>query len=635
MGTSWRSSPVILDFVAEVFRDLPANRVVERIDVGPGVASTWMEDFTELTAARDLPGHVCVHLAPGDVGRSAIQPNLLRRAAEIVKNPHEQIPGRSIGVLATRNKVVGYLMDELRAAGVHASGEVGTYLTDTPPVNALLSLLHLADHPSDRSALYHVARTPLGEVVRLRDKEDMGAARTVAGRIRIQLLAEGYGSTLGRWVHELAPRCDTGEVQRLLQLVELGHRWDDHATLRPTDFTRYVAGEAVEDPSSALVQVMTVHRSKGLEFDAVVLPELYASLAPEGGEVLIPQRDPDTGLVTQVYPAMSTEYRAFFPDVEAADGELRAAELRDGLSVLYVAITRAKHALHLILPPEGGSARHSAGLIREALNLHDQEADEAALLRERGDSRWFRGLEEDLDPKGAEAAEVPEEDVDAIRAPGAPLLRSSTAGRGRNLARRSPSSLEGGDRVDLSLALRLDAAPARHRGNVVHAWCKEIEWIEDGIGDDDALSSIARVAAPGMSDDQIANLITEFRGWMAEEPVRDALSRSVFPSDLFTSVHVDNELPFVRHVGDEIQEGVIDRLVLIQREGRVAQAEILDFKTDSIESGDDNALVARTAHYRAQIVAYCDVVREQYGLAEGEVRGKLVFLGTGVIRDVV
>ena len=219
--------------------------------------------------------------------------------------------------------------------------------------------------------------------------------------------------------------------------------------------------------------------------------------------------------------------------------------------------------------------------------------------------------------------------------PGAALLRSSTAGPGRNLARRSPSSLEGGNRVDLSSALRLDTAPARQRGDVVHAWCKGIEWIEDGIGDDDTLRSIARATAPGMPHDQIAGLIAEFRSWMEAEPVRSALSRGGFSSDLFTSIHVDNELPFVRRVGDEIQEGVIDRLVLVQRDGRVAQAEILDFKTDSIESGDDEALVARTAHYRPQIVAYCDVVREQYGLAEGDVSGKLVFLGMGVTREVV
>ena len=161
-----------------------------------------------------------------------------------------------------------------------------------------------------------MALTPLGEIVGLRDREDVGAARALASRIRIQLLAEGYGPTLSKWVHDLAPWCDARQVQRLLQLVELGHRWDERATLRPTDFTRYVACESVEDPSSARVQVMTIHQSKGLEFDAVVLPELYASLAPDRGEELIPKRDPDTGRVVQVYPGMSKEKLALFPEAK-------------------------------------------------------------------------------------------------------------------------------------------------------------------------------------------------------------------------------------------------------------------------------------------------------------------------------
>ena len=162
-----------------------------------------------------------------------------------------------------------------------------------------------------------------------------------------------------------------------------------------------------------------------------------------------------------------------------------------------------------------------------------------------------------------------------------------------------------------------------------------IEWIEDGIGSDDELRAIAQSTVPGMPDNRATDLIAGFRGWMGAEPIRSALSRDEFPSDLFTVVHVENELPFVRRVGDEIQEGVIDRLVLVERDGRVVRAEILDFKTDSIESGDDDALAAHTERYRPQILAYCDVVRERYGLAKGDVGGKLVFLGAGMIRKLV
>ena len=189
--------------------------------------------------------------------------------------------------------------------------------------------------------------------------------------------------------------------------------------------------------------------------------------------------------------------------------------------------------------------------------------------------------------------------------------------------------------MDLPFFLRLDAAPALARGQVVHAWCEEIEWIEDGIRDDDVLAAIARSTVPSMPEDQVAGLIAEFRGWMTAEPIRSALSRDGSPSDPDTVVHVENERPFVRRVKGEIQEGFIDRLVLIQRNGRVVRAEILDFKTDAIESGDEEMLAARTAHYRPQIVAYCDVVREQYALAEGDVSGRLLFLATGVTRVVV
>lgn len=631
MDKSWRSSAVVLDFVADVFRGLPSNGVVSSIDVGPDVASAWMEDFTELSPARDLPGHVCVHLAPADTGRAAIRPNLLRHAAEVVKELHDQMPGQTIGVLVRRNTVVGYLMDELRELGVRASGEGGTFLTDTPPANALLSLFRLADHPCDRAALYHVASTPLGEVVGLRDRKDHGAARAVAARIRIRLLREGYGPTLSGLVHDLAPRCDAREVQRLLQLVELGHRWDERPTLRPSDFTRYVAGEPVEDPSSALVQVMTVHRSKGLEFDAVVLPELYVSLEPKGRGVAIPERNED-GLVVRVYPRVQKALLPLFPEVVAPERERRAAGLRDGLSVLYVALTRAKYALHVILPPEGGSTKHSAAVIREALGLEDEQAGAEGILLERGDPRWFERLEGQPEPLPAPVdAAKSEGDAD----PRAPLLGPSTAGPGRNLARRSPSSLEGGAHVDLSFALRLDAAPAFLRGEVVHAWCEQIEWIEDGIAADEALATIARKTAPGMADAQVTRLIADFRGWLEMDPIRSALSRDAFPSEPDTVVRVENEYPFARRLGDEIQEGFIDRLVLIQSGGQVVRAEILDFKTDAIEAGDEALLAARTEHYRPQITAYCDVVREQYRLAEGDVAGKLMFLRAGVVRDVV
>ncbi|MEX2471384.1 MAG: UvrD-helicase domain-containing protein [Gemmatimonadota bacterium] len=627
MPKSWRSSAVVLDFVADVFRDLPANTVLSELDVGTRVASEWMDDFTELEPAWDLPGHVSIHLAPADDGTGAIQPNLLRRAAEVVRDLHEEMPGRSIGVLVRQNKVLGHLINELQALGVRASGEGGTPLTDTPPVNALLSLLRLADHPSSGAALYHVARSPLGEVVGLHDHRDEAAASSVADQVRRRLVTDGYGPTLGAWVRAIAPRCDEREVRRLLQLVGLGHRWDERPTLRPSDFTRFVARESVEDPSSAPVRVMTIHRSKGLEFDVVVLPELYCGLTGRAKGVT-PARDRDTGRVMKVYPSVKKALLPLFPEVHRAVDELQAADLRDGLSLLYVALTRARYALHLVIPPEGGKAKHGAALIRDALGLEDASVDGSGLLWERGDARWFEQL-----PDEAEHPEpAPSE---ALTAAAGPLLRPTASGPGRNLARRSPSSLEGGVRVDLAFHLKLDAGPALMRGSVVHAWCEDIIWIEDGVPDDEALRARARKEAPAMHAEEVSGLIEEFRTWIAHPDVRGALSRSAYAALPDIVLRVENEMPFVRRVGDEIQEGVIDRLVLLEQGGRVVAAEVLDFKTDRIAPDDESGMDERVEHYRPQIEEYCRVVRATYGLDEDDVRGTLVFLEPGVVREVV
>lgn len=616
LAQSWRSSGVLLDFVADVFRSLPTNPVVQGIPEGPAVAREWMEDFTALEAAKDLPGHVCIHEGPPVSGQGAVQAGLLHHAAGIVRELHVAMPERTIGVLVRQNKVLSYLMAELGSQGVPASGEGGSPLTDTPPVNAILSLVQLADHPGDHAARYHVARTPLGTLVEFPDWRDDAAARKLSTLVRRDLVQNGYGPTLADWVEGLAPRCDRRQVQRLLQMVELGHRWDERSTLRPADFIRYVSEEVVEDPSSARVQVMTIHKAKGLEFDVVVLPELYASLTPKGRGMAFPLRDPRTGRIMKVYPPMSKSLLPYFPEVAEAREQGRSAEFRDALSVLYVALTRARYALHLVVPPEQGSAKSAARLIRHAL----PGAPEAIL--ERGDPRWHLSMGADLlvEPTTEPMPRPP------LRTP--PLAMPGP-GPGRNLPRRSPSSLEGGDTVDLAFHLRLDAGPALRRGDVVHTWFEAMVWLDDGIPDDAELSALARRAAPDMRDRDSTALAADFRRWLSAPEIGGILRRSAYPATHDDHLVVERERPFARRVGDEIQEGFIDRLVLISRAGRITAAHVLDFKTDDVTPDDEGRLRERTERYRPQMHAYRAVVAEQYALPLDEVRGTLLFLAAG------
>lgn len=75
----------------------------------------------------------------------------------------------------------------MNSATVHklaASEEGGNPLTDSPAVQVVLSLLKLVDHPHNGIARFHVAHTPLGPAVGIRDFRDERQAIDAARRLR-------------------------------------------------------------------------------------------------------------------------------------------------------------------------------------------------------------------------------------------------------------------------------------------------------------------------------------------------------------------------------------------------------------------------------------------------------------------
>lgn len=627
---SYRSSPVVLDVVRRVFADLAANPVVAEFADGGGAARRWAQDFLPQEAAfAERPGYVRIAVGPEPTTRRSLQPGVLDRAVGLVERIHADAPRAGVGVLVRDNQSVAYLIAALRAQGVAASGEGGTPLTDAAPVNALLALLRLADHPGDSIARYHVAMTPLGAIVDLTDPRDAAGARGLAWQVRGRLLEHGYGRTLDTWVRALLTKpgnCDSRERARLDQLVELGYQWDAHASLRPVEFVQHVEGQRVEDPSAAHVRVMTIHQSKGLEFDVVVLPQLHLGLerGSESGPAL-PLRDCDSGSILRIYPRVGASGQALLQELRQASDQVWAAGLRDGLSSLYVAMTRARYALHLVIPadPAGrpSQAKSAARLLRSALVPGEVAVSGDQALFEVGDPDWFDKL-----TPGDWSAGPASASADATRATAPIALRKVSGGRSRNLPRISPSGMEGGDGVDLGQLLRQDVAgAARLLGTLVHAWCEQIDWIEDGLPSDARLRTLADEHAAGMSEAEVTEHLATFHGWMQSAAIRDVLSRARYRG----AARVQQELPFVRRLPEGLLQGVIDRLVVVEQDGRVVRAEVLDFKTDVVDLSQPEALEARARYYRPQIDAYRAAVADRHGLTLEDVAGTLLFLRVG------
>ncbi|HEX5102552.1 MAG TPA: 3'-5' exonuclease, partial [Pirellulaceae bacterium] len=627
LDISYRSSQPIIDAVNEVFQNLTKHPNLDRY---AEAVAEWQAQYpSHQTAKTDLPGHVTLTTAPPAGEDEAPDDVLFEHAADRIAAAMREAPTASIGVLVRTNKAVAHLIYLLRQRDILASEEGGNPLSDSPAVELILSLLKLADHPGDSVARFHLATSPLAAPLELADyRDDRSAART-SQDLRQQLLEDGYGETIHHWARKLAPSCDRRDLSRLQQLVELAYDYQPRSSLRADQFIALVQSKRIADPAASHIRVMTIHQAKGLEFDIVFLPELGARIAGQRDQYVAGRPSP-TEPFDLVCRMANENVRQFFPPRLAKLFEEDAKdEVTESLCVLYVAMTRAIHALHMILPPAAANERSLpktyAGLLRAALAA-GTPATGTKMLYEHGNPQWFATLPAPLvgeqpGARGSSAAESPSPKIQF-----APPLKS----RDRNLERTSPSALEGGSKFRAAHLLAQRPTDAFALGTLIHAWLAEIEWLDDGLPPEDRLREIAARLRPdiGTLADHLDAPLANLRRWLTAPAIVQALSRKNY--DKNAQLQVLREHPFAIRDGDTLLSGSIDRLVLVRNGGHIVAADILDFKTDELPLGDAAAIAARTQFYRPQIEAYASAVANIFRCARPAISMRLLFLNAGV-----
>ncbi len=621
LARSFRSSQVVIDVVNRVFgsiRDFPV--MSEHARAAAQFASGFDDHFT---ARKDLLGYAelrTVRRAPADAGRASEQKKVrLRDAAELVARLYGKAPHRKIAVLTRKNASVARLLFEFSGArlDIPATGRGGGPLTDAPAVNAILDLLRMADHPDDTVAAFNVARGPLGEVVGLTDEQDQRRRRRVASAVRRRLLEHGYAATIAGWTTEVAPWCDERGFRRLLQLVDLAGTYDARATLRADEFVRVVEQIAVADAVPAPVQVMTVHQSKGLEFNIVVLPDLEEQLVGQAQAVVF-ERDGVTGPVERVCRWVNTDTRNVLPELEEMFDIARQRTVRESLSLLYVALTRAKQGLFMLIDPpklkkdgtESAMQATPAGVLRCALTDESTPAPETVIYT-HGDPIWI-------------GAAAPEAETPVPRAPTPAItLAAAAAPPFRGIAAPSASQSAHAATLRAELAVR-DAEPL-DRGSALHRLFEQVEWLETFTRDRAALARLVKTTAPRRDTAWCDEVVNAFLAALEQPAVRAVLSLGEASP---ARTRVWTERPFVRLVDGRLQQGSIDRLVAhLDEDGRVRRATVIDYKSDVIEAAGAED---RAEHYRGQVEDYRAITAHIFGLDPTDVEMTLLFVRPGV-----
>lgn len=404
-NTSYRSSPVVIEAVNRTFANLPRHPLVaeanqrdpsDKAAYEAAAIRRFARRFPRHTSIkRQLPGHVKLLTASGTE-----QPDVESRrrscfetAADLTASINRQQPAASIGVLTRTNRGVAEMIYLLERDGVDVSQEGGNPLTDSVAVELVLSTLMMVEHPGDGRWAFHVQGSPLGPRQEIE-----------SGQLRRRIEDCGITETIEFIGGLLAPYCDDRETLRLKQLVHESLRYERQPSPRLRDFVRRIREKRVERPRAAAVRVMTVHQAKGLEFDAVVLPELDGNLARPSGNCIADIRNlarPPRGITRYLnqksWHFLSRRWQRAF-------GQQAEAVMTEALCLLYVAMTRARQSLQLVIAPAKKAEftnRTPASLVYHALDCQADPSRAEQTLFELGDPGWAASI--DREPMAAEA----------------------------------------------------------------------------------------------------------------------------------------------------------------------------------------------------------------------------------------
>jgi ATP-dependent exoDNAse (exonuclease V) beta subunit len=329
---------------------------------------------------------VCVHLLAGQPAATQAQvaKDEARKIIALIKDEWQQDPKRDIAVLVRARNHLTALVTALRQETDWRFSAVDIEpLVGRQSVQDLIALTRAMHHRGDRLNWLAILRAPwcgltladlfalagddhtatvwslMNDALRVARLSEAGQARVQFMRAILQDALAGQGRQRRRvWVEDVwrqlgGPQCLAAHLRqdaqaffdRLDKLDAAGRFTPD--SLETDMAALYAAADAEAD---GRLQLMTVHKSKGLEFDTVILPALHKK--PSGR---------DTPLLAWDSFALSMGERLIAAPVNVRRADKTEPTVYDFLQklekerssneearVLYVAATRAVRRLHLI-----------------------------------------------------------------------------------------------------------------------------------------------------------------------------------------------------------------------------------------------------------------------------------------------
>lgn len=577
------------------------------------------------------------------------------RVREIVEQLRHDYPGDSIAILGRSRPPLEPILEELTRSGVAFDAVEMQRLTERPEVTDLLCLTRAFEHLADRVSWVGLMRSPLiglsfDEIDHLLAIEVEGSHDiSLLDRIRLATSMASFSTQsrqlLARLIQVYDDARQQSASQSLRERIETAYcRLGGPAMLGDPDALanawQYL--EILESISSdgqleklgdldelfekrrvsrvsdvTTVTAMTIFKSKGLEFDHVILPSLErgsrANAMPALFLELARRGNDATAVLFSMESAKAVDEKDALHQMFAEREQVRASNELDRL--LYVASTRAKKTLHLV-GQVGVSAKDQT----------IQTPKKGTLLNRL----W--PVAKQYVATSAEQIEQPTQAQVSWRQPIQRQVISVWRPPERSWQLASQASVS--ELEEEAVSFRWAGDNARHVGTVVHHWFQTLS------GNSDPLSFVQNMQDVRQRHRMLLRLegVPEDALDEAEQRVHDALINGVSGDVgrwLLSNKHADSaaELSLSGLIDGSVRHIVIDR-VLRDKGGDLW---IVDYKTSMHEGSDMDAFFANELRrYDDQLDVYAKIMANWYtsrGFDAGRIRRALYFPHYGVLRE--
>ncbi|MFO7536157.1 MAG: UvrD-helicase domain-containing protein [Kiritimatiellia bacterium] len=618
LSASFRSTPPVLDFVNSIFSDLRElelpNETVER----------WQELWETHVSRVDKPGCAAWIEPAGEDGADSGDSEAYRAAAGLIRDLDPATRGLSVAVLLPTNdactKAADALRHELAGLPIPVVNEGAAELAGNPVVALMRSLALFAAHPGDLLAATHLRMSPLRQSV-----EEAGDRLPLI--LQEQIQSEGFTAFFQTWAARLEAAIgplDAFGAKRLGDLLALAAEMDASGNRDPDTLAALVDTRVLrEQAAGGAVRIMTIHQSKGLGFDAVIVPFLENGDIRKAGQLDLVSGATGSSPWVLKMPRQSVcqADRVLKSRTDAAAAETAFANL----CVLYVALTRARQGLYVITH-YGLKKRNKNRSLSEGILLSRRLLDTALPESVPGENILAGGIPLrrlfltgnwnwcSSTPPVARATEAATRPAASF-----PSKTASTVRLKRVEPSRGDSEVRPADWL-----FKPEARGVLDFGTLIHEYLAQVEWC--GPGD---AESILPTWKPSKTFDEGVRRDAEaqFRKLLASPDVVRALARPAGESDLWREKRfelVDKETWI---------SGAFDRvLVFRDATGRPLRATIMDFKSNRIENEADMAKTAEL--YRHQLVLYRQALARILRLDETSIDVQILFTRLGRIFNV-